>query len=98
MGGRSSFPAGVLGSATSLWKVPVSGSGEPEQLPFSSGDAFWPAVSRSGNRLSYQRGEAFDVNIWRLSLSSPGVAAGGPVNPLADKNEQLRLLEEFAPK
>jgi hypothetical protein len=37
-----------------------------------------------------------------LQPLAPGVvgplAAGGPVNPLADKNEQLRLLEEFAPR
>ena len=77
------FSSGVRGSATSLWKVPASGSGEPEQLPFSSGDAFWPAISRSGNRLAYQRGAAFDLNIWRLSLSGPGVAAGPPARFIA---------------
>ena len=35
MGGRSSLPPDVLGSGTSLWRVPASGAGEPEQLPFS---------------------------------------------------------------
>jgi len=72
------FSSGVLGSGMSLWKVPASAATEPEQLPFSRGDAFWPVISRSGNRLAYQRGAAFDLNIWRLSLSGPGVADGPP--------------------
>ena len=39
----------------SLWKVPASGAGEPEQLPFSVGEASCPAISRTGNRLAYQQ-------------------------------------------
>jgi Tol biopolymer transport system component len=60
----------------SLWKVPASGAGEPEQLPFT-GEGICPTISRSGNRLAYQRAVC-DTKIWRLSLSDPGVAAGAP--------------------
>ena len=76
------FASGVFGSGMSLWKVPASGAGEPEQLPFTGGEASWPAISRSGNRLAYQRG-VFDTNIWRLSLSGPGVASGPPARFIA---------------
>ena len=82
MGGRSSLPPEFSEAAASLWKVPASGAGEPEQLPFSGGEASWPAISRSGNRLAYER-EVFDPNIWRLSLSGPGVAAGPPARFIA---------------
>ncbi len=56
--------------------MPASGAGEPEPLPFT-GEGIYPTVSRSGNRLAYQNALC-DTNIWRLSLSDPGVAAGAP--------------------
>jgi Tol biopolymer transport system component len=59
---------------TSLWKVLTSGAGEPEPLPFTGAGACCPAISRNGNRLSYER-VTFDSNIWSLSLSAPGVAS-----------------------
>jgi Tol biopolymer transport system component len=64
---------------TNLWKVPAANPGEPEQLPFAGGEASWPAISRSGNRLAYER-EVTDLNIWRLPLSRLGIAAGPPVS------------------
>ena len=82
------FASGVLGSGTSLWRVPASGAGEPEQLPFSGGEAYCPAISRTGNRLAYQRG-VFDPNIWRLSLSGPGVATGPPARFIASTREDV---------
>ena len=60
-----------------LTKVPASGMGEPEQLALTGREAYWPAISRSGNRLAYQR-RVTDSNIWRLALSGPGVASGPP--------------------
>ncbi len=71
------FASGVIGTGRSLWRVPASGAGEPAQLPFSAGEASSPAISRTGNRLAYQRGDV-DSNIWRLSLAAPGVASGPP--------------------
>ena len=69
------FSSGFIADM-SLWKVPASGAGEPEPLPFT-GEGIYPTVSRSGNRLAYQNAVC-DTNIWRLSLSGPGVAAGAP--------------------
>jgi eukaryotic-like serine/threonine-protein kinase len=69
---------GFFGTGMRLWKVGASRAGEPEQLPFTGGDVCWPAISRHGNRLAFQRC-VFDSNIWRLSLSGPGVATGPPV-------------------
>jgi Tol biopolymer transport system component len=65
-----------------LWRVPASGVGEPERLPFVGREAYSPAISRSGNRLAYERGVG-DVNIWRLLLSTPGVASGPPAQLIA---------------
>jgi len=72
----------LLKGGTSLWKVPASGAGEPEQLSYAGKDAYQPAVSRSGNRLAFQRA-AWDEDIWRLSLSGPGVASGLPEKLIA---------------
>ena len=63
------------GTEWSLWKVLTSGAEGPEKLPFDSGRAWHPAVSRSGNRLAYQR-EMYDGNIWRVPLAAPGMARG----------------------
>jgi serine/threonine protein kinase len=60
-----------------LWRVASSGTIKPEQLPYGMGEAKLPAVSRKGDRLAYQR-VVSDINIWRLPLSGPGVAAGPP--------------------
>ena len=76
------FASFFFGSGESLWKVAASGSREPERLPFGVGEASEPAVSRSGNRLAYVR-KVSDANIWRLSLSGPGVATGSPSRCIA---------------
>ncbi len=76
------FTRTVLGSGGSLWRVPASGATEPERLPFSAGEAFFPAISRRGNRLAYHRVTG-DLNIWRLPLSGPAVASGPPVRIIA---------------
>jgi serine/threonine protein kinase len=75
----------VLGS-DSLWKVPASGGGQPERLPSTGGEAYSPAISRTGNRLAYER-RVRDTNIWRLSLSGPGLAAGPPVRFIGSTRE-----------
>jgi serine/threonine protein kinase/Tol biopolymer transport system component len=80
------FSSGALGSPFSLWKVPASGAREPEPLPFTSEGAYSPAVSRSGNRLAYERSVS-DDNIWRLSLSGPGVASGPPARFIASTRD-----------
>jgi Tol biopolymer transport system component len=47
------FSSGFIADM-SLWKVPASGAGEPEQVPFT-GEGIYPTICRSGNRLAYQR-------------------------------------------
>jgi serine/threonine protein kinase len=78
------FAAGMPGlfSGLNLWKVQASGVAQPERLPFSAGEACFPNISRNGNRLAYQR-FARDLNIWRLSLSAPGVAGSAPSQLIA---------------
>ena len=62
------FASGGWITGTSLWRVPASGAGQPAQLPFSVGEASSPAISRTGNRLAYQRGTStptYGVFRWR---------------------------------
>jgi Tol biopolymer transport system component len=88
------FFAYSYGIGASLWRVPVSGARDPERLPFGVGEASCPAVSRSGNRLVYQR-EMSDANIWRLSLSGPGVASGPPVRLIA--STRMDAVAQYSP-
>jgi eukaryotic-like serine/threonine-protein kinase len=71
--GRDIIFASGRPMAMNLGRVPASRATEPEQLAVGAGEAWFPAVSRRGNRLAYQR-TTIDTNIWRLSLSGPGVA------------------------
>jgi Tol biopolymer transport system component len=86
------FTSYLYGSDASLWKVPASGAGELERLAFVGGEALFPAISRSGTRLAYER-EVFDDNVWRLSLSAPGVASGSPTRFIAS----TRSDSEYSP-
>jgi Tol biopolymer transport system component len=62
-----SSPSGSAWS-TDLYRVNIVGD-PPQRLPFGSGDAGRPAISRAANRLAYAK-FALDVNIWSFSLSS----------------------------
>jgi eukaryotic-like serine/threonine-protein kinase len=92
-GREITFASGVFFSPD-LWRISTSGSGEPEQLPFTGGEASWPAISRSGNRLAYVRWVS-DPNIWRLSLSVSGAAAGPPV-PLINST-RIEYSPQYSP-
>ncbi len=61
-------------------RLPVLGNRSGCHL--AGGEACCPAISRSGNRLAYERG-VFDANIWRLSLSGLGAATGPPARFIA---------------
>jgi Tol biopolymer transport system component len=52
-----------------LMKLPASGA-KPEPLPIGGEDAYYPAVSRSGNRLAFVR-DISDTDLWRVELNAP---------------------------
>jgi eukaryotic-like serine/threonine-protein kinase len=57
----SSSRAGVWG----LWRAPLS-RGDPERLRVGGSSAFFPSLSKTGNRLAYSEGTV-DHNIWRIA-------------------------------
>jgi Tol biopolymer transport system component/predicted Ser/Thr protein kinase len=86
--GRSVVFASSRGGVQALWRVAVSG-GEPERLTVGSENAYWPSVSRKGDRLAYGQ-SIFDYNIWRVGAPGTRDPAGGPTrltqSPLLDMN------------
>jgi Tol biopolymer transport system component len=94
--GRSIVFSSLRGSTWGLWRVAVSGRA-PEQLAVGSTDAFWPSVSRTGNRLAYSYGTP-DTNVWRVA--PPGSRA--PNDPEAkpvriSRSPQLDRGPTFSP-
>jgi Tol biopolymer transport system component len=85
--GREIIFGSRIFSSPSLLRVSTSGSGQPEQLPFTGEQAFSPAISRSGNRLAFLR-DLSDVNIWRLSLSVSGTASAPPTRFIASTRDE----------
>ncbi len=78
------FSSNRSGGGESLWRVPVGG-GEPRRLSATLQGAFYPAISRSGNRLVYT--ESFqDTNIY----SSDGLGSAG--RPMPGHFAEPRLL------
>jgi len=71
--GRSLVFASSRGGVDSLWRVASSG-GEPEGLPVGGSDAFWPSVSRTGDRLVYHYGRA-NTHLWRVAAPGAGPAS-----------------------
>lgn len=72
----------ILVSAKSgLWRASVSGDDPPVKLPFVGEDgllaAIAPARGNRGARLIYARSYT-DENIWRIDMTSPGIAAAVP--------------------
>jgi Tol biopolymer transport system component len=61
-----------------LAKLPITG-GKLELLPVAGEDAYYPAVSRGGDRLAFVR-EVSDTDLWRVELQDP-LGPGQP-NPL----------------
>lgn len=72
------FSSDVSELRGNLWRLPITGSGEPERLPFVGEDGLMPAVSppQPGrpSRLVYVRSFQ-DSNIWRIETSPLGVPA-----------------------
>ena len=67
--GREIVFASDRGGSQGLWRMAVSGSGEPRRLSVGENGVF-PSISRQGNRLVYSQSIS-DSNIWRVNLSDP---------------------------
>ena len=77
-------PEFSLVRASGEYRLPAPGSRSNSHL---LEQVSWPAISRSGNRLAYQW-DVSDRNIWRLSLSVSGAAAGPPVRLIASTRSE----------
>lgn len=64
------------GGAYDLWKVAAAG-GQPERLTPNGENAYYPTISRQGNRLAYTQW-SFDPNIWQIETSN---AKGQTITP-----------------
>ena len=76
-----------------LWRIPLQRPEQAQRLSSPGDDSRQPAVARQG-RLAFTRA-AWDENIWRLSLSAPGRAAGLAVSVRG--STRLELRAQFSP-
>jgi len=65
--GREIVYSSDRGGAQALWRMAISGSGEPQRLSVGE-NGIHPSISRQGNRLVYSQSIS-DTNIWRVNLS-----------------------------
>jgi eukaryotic-like serine/threonine-protein kinase len=94
--GRSIVFSSARGGVWSIWRVSAFG-GEPERLPLGGNNAFWPTVSRKGNRLAYSEGEA-DWNVWRVAAPGSVSAQGPAAAPIrVTRSPQVDQSPAFSP-
>jgi len=67
----------VYAAEGSLWRVATSGSSQPQKLTSIGRDVYMPAISHRASRLAYTH-LTFDINIWRIEISSPQGKANPP--------------------
>jgi len=76
--------------ASTLWRVPASGSRAPQRVESTGPGAFFPSVARTPGgalRLAYEYSNT-DYNIWRLAIEEvPG--AGGLATPVGRSPTRL---------
>ncbi len=80
------YTIGRFVESSSLWRIPVSGSGEPERLPVAGEEVDLPAISRRANRLAYTKLSG-DTNIWRLPLRESGSGAAAATRLISSTRE-----------
>jgi Tol biopolymer transport system component/DNA-binding winged helix-turn-helix (wHTH) protein len=80
------------GGPSALWRMPVFRGSKPTRLDFAGESAGTPTVSRNG-RLVYAQTNSYQVNIWRVQLSSTDQPANPPTPLIAssrmDHNPQF---------
>jgi Tol biopolymer transport system component len=89
--GRSVIFASSRGGVYALWRVSVSG-GNPERLRVGSSNAYFPSVSRNGERLAYSEGTT-DFNIWRVA--APGAAGNDAASAAPIRITPSPQLDEY---
>ncbi len=78
------------GSATSrLWRVPVSGDAEAEQLVLTGGVEFGPAIAPVGDRLAFTQNHT-SVNIWSFPVLGPGTVGAAKQTVTSARSSYLR--------
>jgi Tol biopolymer transport system component len=94
--GRSIVFSSTRGGVWALWRVSPSG-GEPERLPVGGNNAFWPSVSKRGNRLAYSEGVE-DWNIWRVAAPGGGAMEDPAAAPIRiSPSPQIDQSPAFSP-
>ena len=69
------------GGIPGLWRIPVSG-GTPERLGVGGDNAYYPSISREGNRLAYTQ-LIGGSSIYRTEMTSSSGRAGSPTKLVA---------------
>jgi Tol biopolymer transport system component/DNA-binding winged helix-turn-helix (wHTH) protein len=82
--GRKVVFSSHRGGGQSLWVVPITG-GEPSRLPVGGASAFYPAISRKGNRLAYTQGD-IHPNLWTMDLSGNPPKSSGQLHPFVSSS------------
>jgi Tol biopolymer transport system component len=75
--GLYDFPPGG-----NLWRIAISGSGQPQKLASLGQDAYFPTVSHRASRLAYTH-RTGDNNIWRIAIPSPKGKTNPPMKFIA---------------
>ena len=88
----------IFWGKSQLWRMDVVRGGRPERLPFVGEDGMMPAIARAQHgreaRLAYVRSFG-DINIWRLEMPAPGVAAS-PTAAVAIASTRLEAIAHLS--
>jgi Tol biopolymer transport system component len=72
------------GSHPALWRIPADGSDAPVEI---NDGGWYPAVSRRGFRLAYQR-TTRSLSIWQMDVSVPGKGQSRVLLPATSETDQ----------
>jgi eukaryotic-like serine/threonine-protein kinase len=91
--GRELIFSSRRGGRLELWRVSTSG-GTPERVMPGAEGAWYPVISRQGNRLAYQVW-TLDRNIWQVEVSDPARGSTPPVRVIY--STKFDLAQSFSP-
>lgn len=90
--GRALIYASDRAGGYSLWRVPVSGGGEPVLIAGGAARMKHPVSDRTGRRIVYENWN-YEINLWRVPLD--GDAA--PAAPLVAASDLWHLQPQLSP-